>query len=318
MLLKYNTFTEASKEAQKMQQACAGLACYVRRSSTSAWSPTKGKSVEHTTYFLDYDVVGKDAPDPRSAQDTDYTELSEAGKQRILDSAIMSFRRSDAFIQANADLTKDVDCRPLTLQQVQKLSRSGVYPETNLAAARSRARFLLRNLDTKKVTLARHPSRGQEVWCFVNSRPRAQEHTVEVWQRTSGWYWATPQGEDQPRWYHSRLRSRTHTDDRQPFYVEQCSSIPAVIPFWTVTTRDMVTGDNVSLTIRAMSHDGARRKAEAARPGWPIVDVVEIDADWAEAEEYDSREAWLAYDEAEDTQELVTNFMANIEEAHGI
>ena len=86
--------------------------------------------------------------------------------------------------------------------------------------------------------------------------------------------------------------------DRTGYWVEEKEGGKAHLPYWQVELRDPATGEVRSLMLRAISAKrAATRACYDVLPNFDLIDVTEVDAEWATAEEYDAIEAILADDE---------------------
>ncbi len=332
---KFATKSQAVKYTQQM--ACAGVAFHLHQTA-------KGWLVEYdlaepaneagTHRRNELGPLATPLPVRHRAVDLNWGDMNHTQRQLVLDASIMSFRRSVQAIDLSAIEQTDLDTTRLHPGDIAMFQAKGVYPEGSLTAARQRAKALLRKAYTViegkgmkptpiKLTLAAHPRRkgwdgkGQEVWVF-HQRPRHTESIIETWEIHPGWVLLN--GE---RWFNTQQekimvcldrRLVKDANERTPFKVTQ-AGVPATVPYWAVEVRDPLGGESYTLTIRSMSSAGARRKTEAAKPGWPITDVVEVTAEFA------TREDWAgtasdacAYDGAGSEQDLAERLLGVEEE----
>jgi hypothetical protein len=173
------------------------------------------------------------------------------------------------------------DPKPLSGALRRRLRQQGIHQFEYLSAAR---RTAMRACQSGSIphfaSVGKHAVRG-DFWVFVDTVPRHGNPVdlIEIYRKSPS----------KLGWWCQRLNT------------------PTYIPTWDIELRDPMTGDILHLHRRGMNGQTVALRTLSETPNFELVDVVEADADWAEAIPYDTVEAIIADNEDEETvQGLLT------------
>ena len=123
--------------------------------------------------------------------------------------------------------------------------------------------------------VGKHTVRG-DFWVFVDTMP-SYDNPVEL------------------------IEIYRKSDSRVGWWCQRLDT-PTYIPTWDIELRDPATGDILHIHRRGMSGKTVALRTLSETPNFELIDVVEADADWAEALPYDTVAAVIA--ESEDEEPL--------------
>ncbi len=166
------------------------------------------------------------------------------------------------------------DPKPLSGALRRRLRQRGIHQFNYLSAAR---RCAMQSCQTGSIphfaSVGKHTQRG-DFWVFIDTMPHHGNPVdlIEIYRKSSS----------KVGWWCQRLNT------------------PTYIPTWDIELRDPMTGDILHLHRRGMSGQTVALRTLSETPNFELVDVVEADADWAEAIPYDTVEAVIADNEDEE------------------
>ena len=166
------------------------------------------------------------------------------------------------------------EAKPLSGRLRRRLREQGIHQFAYLSAARRAAmRACQSGTLPHFAAVGKHTERG-DFWVFMNTMPRHGNpiELIEIYRKSKS----------QIGWWCQRLNT------------------PTYIPTWDIELRDPMTGDILHLHRRGMDGQTVALRTLSETPNFELVDVVEADADWAEAVPYDTVEAVIADSEDED------------------
>ena len=173
------------------------------------------------------------------------------------------------------DLTGDrPDPKNLSGALRRRLRQRGIHQFNYLSAAR---RAAMRACQSGSIphfaAVGKHTERG-DFWVFVDTMPHHDNPVdlIEIYRKS----------DSKAGWWCQRLTT------------------PTYIPTWDIELRDPMTGDILHLHRRGMNGQTVALRTLSETPNFELVDVVEADADWAEAIPYDTVEAVIADSEDEE------------------
>jgi hypothetical protein len=157
-------------------------------------------------------------------------------------------------------------------------SRGILQFDYHLSAARRCAQSACQTADIPHfAAVGKHIVRG-DFWVFVDTLPRHGNPVdlIEIYRKS---------------------------DSRTGWWCERLST-PTYISTWDVEMRDPATGDILHVHRRGINGKSVALRVLSETPNFELVDVVEADADWAEAVPYDTIEAVVA--DSEDEEKVQT------------
>jgi len=158
----------------------------------------------------------------------------------------------------------------------RRLRDRGIIQFDYLSAARRCAQSACQTADIPHfAAVGKHTVRG-DFWVFVDTLPRHGNPVdlIEIYRKS---------------------------DSRTGWWCERLDT-PTYIPTWDIELRDPATGDILHVHRRGINGKKVALRVLSEAPNFELVDVVEADADWAEAIPYDTIEAVVA--DTEDEEEV--------------
>ena len=163
---------------------------------------------------------------------------------------------------------KPQDRKKLPGKVRRRLRERGIHQFEYLSAAR---RCAMQTCQTSGMphfaAVGKHTERG-DFWVFVDTMPGYENPValIEIYRKS----------DSQVGWWCQRLDT------------------PTYIPTWDIELRDPATGDILHIHRRGISGEAVALRTLSETPNFELIDVVEADADWAEALPYDTVEAIVA------------------------
>lgn len=160
----------------------------------------------------------------------------------------------------------------------RRLRSRGILQFDYLSAARRCAQSACQTASVPHfAAVGKHSVRG-DWWVFVDTLPRHGNPVdlVEIYRKS---------------------------DSRVGWWCERLST-PSYIATWDIELRDPATGDILHVHRRGINGKSVALRVLSETPNFELVDVVEADADWAEAVPYDTIEAIVA--DTEDEEKVQT------------
>ena len=174
------------------------------------------------------------------------------------------------------------EVRPLSGPLRKRLRKQGIHQFAYLSAARRCAQVACQTAGAPHfAAVGKHHCRG-DFWVFVDTLPRHGNAVdlIEIYRKT----------DSKTGWWCERLDT------------------PSYIPTWDVELRDPATGDILHMHRKGMNGQTVALRVLSETPNFELVDVVQADADWADAVPYDTIEAIVADNEDEEViQERLTS-----------
>jgi hypothetical protein len=158
----------------------------------------------------------------------------------------------------------------------RRLRDRGIIQFDYLSAARRCAQSACQTASIPHfAAVGKHTVRG-DFWVFIDTMPRYGNPVdlIEIYRKS---------------------------DSRVGWWCERLST-PSYIATWDIELRDPATGDILHVHRRGINGKAVALRVLSETPNFELIDVVEADADWAEAVPYDTIEAVVA--DSEDEEEV--------------
>jgi hypothetical protein len=158
----------------------------------------------------------------------------------------------------------------------RRLRDRGIIQFDYLSAARRCAQSACQTASIPHfAAVGKHTVRG-DFWVFVDTLPRHGNPVdlIEIYRKS---------------------------DSRVGWWCERLST-PSYIATWDIELRDPANGDILHVHRRGINGKSVALRVLSETPNFELIDVVEADADWAEAVPYDTVEAVVA--DSEDEEEV--------------